>query len=268
MTHIAEGVSIHVSGFMQSNSVIVDGPSGVLLIDAGVTADELAALAADLRERGVAAGFSTHPHWDHLLWHPDLGAAPRYGTATAAAVITSRLADENWPQMVAGMIPEDLVSSVPLDDVFGRISGLPAGETLVPWDGPEVRVIEHGAHAPGHAALLLTERGVLVAGDMVSDILVPILNFFAADPVADYLAALDLLEASGATVFVPGHGTTGNADELSARIALDRAYLHALREGRLPDDPRLRPSAPYGIEMTGITQRQLDHLAPAPPVVE
>jgi hypothetical protein len=27
------------------------------------------------------------------------------------------------------------------------------------WDGAQVRIIEHQAHAPGHAALLIEERG-------------------------------------------------------------------------------------------------------------
>ncbi len=55
----------------------------------GCTGDEMACLANDLRESGqpVVAGFSTHPHWDHLLWHPELGDAPRYGTARCAASI-------------------------------------------------------------------------------------------------------------------------------------------------------------------------------------
>jgi hypothetical protein len=37
----------------------------------------MASLANDLRELGqpVVAGFSTHPHWDHLLWDARLGAA-------------------------------------------------------------------------------------------------------------------------------------------------------------------------------------------------
>jgi hypothetical protein len=32
----------------------------------------------------VVAGFSTHPHWDHLLWHPRLGDVPRYATPGGA----------------------------------------------------------------------------------------------------------------------------------------------------------------------------------------
>ena len=78
LRQVAEGVLIHESEFIQSNAVVVHGRAGVLLIDPGVHGDEMAALANDLRELGqpVVAGFSTHPHWDHLLWHPRLGAAP------------------------------------------------------------------------------------------------------------------------------------------------------------------------------------------------
>ncbi|HEY4020040.1 MAG TPA: MBL fold metallo-hydrolase, partial [Pseudonocardiaceae bacterium] len=87
LRQVAEGVLIHQSEFVQSNAVVVQGPAGVLLIDPGVHGDEMACLANDLSDVGqtVVAGFSTHPHWDHLLWHPRFGAAPRYGTARCAA---------------------------------------------------------------------------------------------------------------------------------------------------------------------------------------
>jgi glyoxylase-like metal-dependent hydrolase (beta-lactamase superfamily II) len=61
-------------------------------------------------------------------------------------------------------------------DLFGLITGLPAETAQIPWDGPEVRIIEHPAHAQGHAALLIEGRGVLVAGDMLSDVLIPMLD--------------------------------------------------------------------------------------------
>lgn len=86
LKQVAEGVLIHESEFLQSNSVIVQGRAGVLLIDPGVTGGEMAALANDLRALGqlVVAGFSTHPHWDHVLWRADFGDVPRYGTARCA----------------------------------------------------------------------------------------------------------------------------------------------------------------------------------------
>ena len=65
------------------------------------------------------------------------------------------------------------------------------------------------AHAPGHAALLIEERGVLVAGDMLSDVLIPMLDLNdTADPIEDYLAGLRLLEgvAGDVDVLVPATG--------------------------------------------------------------
>ena len=252
LKQVAEGVWVHESEFVQSNAVAVRGRTGVLLIDPGVTGSEIDCLADDLHELGrpVVAGFSTHPDWDHLLWHNRLGEAPRYGTARCAATVREQLPDADAKARVAAHLEEtEIAGQVPLD-LLGLITGLPAETARIPWDGPEVRIIEHQAHAPGHAALLIEERGVLVAGDMLSDVLVPMLDLDAADPVEDYLAALRLLEsvAGDADVLVPGHGSVGGADQIRARIERDRAYTLALSEGRVPDDLRIGPSAKPGWE--------------------
>jgi glyoxylase-like metal-dependent hydrolase (beta-lactamase superfamily II) len=265
LRQVEEGVLIHESEFLQSNAVVVHGRAGVLLIDPGILGDEIACLANDLRELGqpVVAGFSTHPHWDHLLWHARLGAAPRYGTARCAATVRAFLSDASWKARIAALIPPDIAEQIPLD-LLGLITGLPAETAQIPWDGPQVRIIEHQAHAPGHAALLIEERGVLVAGDMLSDVLIPMLDLNdTADPIEDYLAALRLLEgaAGDVDVLVPGHGSIGGADQVHARIDQDRAYVHALRDAGVPGDPRVGPSATYGDWLPGVHERQLQHLA-------
>ncbi len=266
LRQVAEGVLIHASEFMHSNAVVVQGRAGVLLIDPGVTGSEIACLANDLRDSGqpVVAGFSTHPHWDHLLWHARLGAAPRYGTARCAATVRDRLSDAGAKARIAELIPPDIAEQVPLD-LLGLITGLPAEMARIPWDGPQVRIVEHQAHAPGHAALLIEDRGVLVAGDMLSDILIPMLDLNdTADPIEDYLAGLRLLEgvAGDVDVLVPGHGSIGGADQVHARIDQDRAYVHALRDAHVPSDPRVGPSATYGKDwLPGVHERQLQRLA-------
>ena len=266
LRQVAEGVLVHQSEFIQSNAVVVQGRAGVLLIDPGVQGHEMACLANDLRELGqpVVAGFSTHPHWDHLLWHARLGAAPRYGTARCAATVRDRLSDAGAKARVAALIPPDIVEQVPLD-LLGLITGLPAETDRIPWVGPQVRIIEHQAHAPGHAALLIEERGVLVAGDLLSDVLIPMLDLNdTADPIEDYLAALRLLEgvAGDVDVVVPGHGAIGGADQVHTRIDQDRAYVHALRDADVLSDPRVGPSATFGKDwLPGVHERQLQHLA-------
>jgi glyoxylase-like metal-dependent hydrolase (beta-lactamase superfamily II) len=254
LTEVAEGVQVHRSELLRNNTVVVHGRDGVLLVDPGIRGAELACLADDLRELGrpVVAGFSTHPDWDHVLWHAALGKAPRYSTARGAALLRELRSDPDWRARVTEGLPPEITDEVPLD-LFGLVTGLPAGTARIPWDGPEVRIIEHPAHSPGHAALLVEERGVLVAGDMLSDVFVPMLDDFgdANDPVEEYLVGLRVLEeaAGDVDVLVPGHGSAVvGAGQVRARIELDRAYLHALRDGRTPDDPRIGPSAEPGWE--------------------
>ncbi|QEO13012.1 MBL fold metallo-hydrolase [Agromyces intestinalis] len=251
LRQVAEGVLVHESECIQSNTTAVQGIDGVLLVDPGITRAELTCIANDLRESGraVAAGFSTHPDWDHVLWHAELGEPPRYGTARCAADIRNQLSNADWEVRVAEGLPPEFADDIPME-LLGGVTGLPVDAARVPWDGPVARVIEHRAHASGHAALFIEERGVLIAGDMLSDVLVPMLDLDAAEPVEDYLAALRLFEdvADGAGVVIPGHGSVGDAEELRARIERDRAYVHALRDGEDPDDPRIGASAAPGWE--------------------
>ena len=267
LTQVAEGVLVHQSEVLQNNTAVVRGRAGVLLVDPGITGDEMACLAHDLRELGqpVVAGYSTHPDWDHVLWHAELGDAPRYGTARCAAFVRDLRSDADWQVRVAEGLPPEVAEEIPLDP-FGLITGLPAGTAHIPWDGPQVRIIEHPGHAPGHAALLIEERGVLVAGDMLSDLFVPMLDDVngSNDPIADYLVGLRLLEdvADDVDVVIPGHGSVGRADQVRARIELDRAYVHALRDGGVFDDPRIGSSAKPGWEwVSDIHAGQLQQFA-------
>ncbi|KQZ86067.1 MBL fold metallo-hydrolase [Microbacterium sp. Root166] len=247
LTQIAAGVFVHESEFLQSNSVVVQGRHGVLLIDPGITLDDLECLANDVRGLGqpVVAGFSTHPDWDHLLWHPEFGDVPRYGTARGAASIREVLSSADWKEQIAEGLPPEHADEIPME-LLGLISGLPAGTSHIPWDGPAIRIIEHQAHAPGHAALVIEGGRVLVAGDMLSDILMPFLDLQAESPIDDYLATLRLFDelTDDVDVVIPGHGSVGDAGGLRERIASDRAYVETLRDGGTFDDPRIGPAAP------------------------
>ena len=62
----------------------------------------------------------------------------------------------------------------------------------------------------------------------------------------DAVAAFDLFEqvADGIDVFVPGHGSAGDAVEFRKRIEMDRAYLDSLGDGAGTDDPRITAPRP------------------------
>ena len=160
----------------------------------------------------------------------------------------------DWKIRVAEGLPPEIAEETPLD-LFGLITGLPPETAQIPWDGLRVRIIDHPAHAQGHAALFIEERGVLGAGDMLSDVFIPMLDDFNGtnDPIEDYLVGLRLLEgvADDVDVLIPGHGLVGGADQVRDRIEQDRAYVQALRDGHDPDDPRIGPSAKPGWEWVG-----------------
>jgi glyoxylase-like metal-dependent hydrolase (beta-lactamase superfamily II) len=231
LTQVADGVWVRQSEWVWTNSTVVRGEDGLILIDPGIHGSELNQLADDVHRLGipVVAGFSTHPDWDHLLWHPRFGDVPRYATAAAAKV-----AGETREQERAGAAEEG-GAGIPLE-LIGLVTPLPADGGPVPGE-----IIEHRAHAVGHAAVLLADRGVLLAGDMLSDVLLPIFDSRQDDQLGAFEAALARLdEVSGQVdVVVPGHGAVAEGADVAARVAADRAYIGALRRGEEPVDARL-----------------------------
>ena len=230
LDEVADGVWVRQSAWVWSNAIAVRGDDGLVLVDPGIDGADLDELADDLDRLGlpVVAGFSTHPHWDHLLWHARFGDVPRY--ATPACAHAAGEARERAQQMAAGS-----ASGIPLE-LIGLLTPLPADGGPLPGE-----IVAHQAHAVGHAALLLADRGVLVAGDMLSDVLIPLLDPRRPDQVGAYETALDRLDeaARHVDVLVPGHGAVATGAEVAARLAADRAYIDALRQGEEPVDARL-----------------------------
>jgi glyoxylase-like metal-dependent hydrolase (beta-lactamase superfamily II) len=234
LTEIAPGVLVATAGYATTTTTVVTGPGGsCLVIDPAVTVADLSALAAELAGRGLRprAGFATHPHWDHVLWSRELGAVPRYAAPAALAVITA-----SRQEMIAAA-----GQTAPGHDLalFADLVALPGGATDIPWDGPVAQVIVHDGHAPGHAAVFLPGTGVLVAGDMLSDIEIPLLDTAARDPLGDYRAGLRLLAGvPGVRWLVPGHGHVTGAAGFRRRLEADTGYLDRLAAGRPFTDPR------------------------------
>ncbi|PZR55406.1 MBL fold metallo-hydrolase [Xylanimonas oleitrophica] len=247
LTELTAGVYLATATTWTSSSVlVVDEPvargSEVLVVDPGITPDEVAGLAAAVKDRGwrVTAGLATHPHWDHVLWSTALGAVPRFAAPRAVAQVVTGV-ERLWADA-------EQVAPGHERELFGRLTpvpGLPAHLTGPQFAGlpapapPGCTVVAHDAHAPGHLALVT--RGVLLAGDMLSDVEVPFLDVgpggdpahAPADPLGDYRAALDALAAAArdgdVEVLVPGHGTPARgAAAIAARFAADHAYLDAL----------------------------------------
>jgi glyoxylase-like metal-dependent hydrolase (beta-lactamase superfamily II) len=231
LVELVEGVWVATSRWYATTStVFLDGAGGALVIDPAFLPDELVAIPDDLAALGVrcVGGLATHEHYDHVLWHPDLGEGPRWSSAgtvrrldDARAALLSPLAEYLTPDLVA---------------IAGRLVPLPDG--TLPWSGPQAIVIEHDAHAPAHVAVHVPDSGVFVAGDMLSDVELPMPGH--DESLEHYAEGLESLRTAvwSARWLIPGHGNV--TDDPRSRYEADVKYLDDLLAGRAPDGPRIQ----------------------------
>ena len=249
---VAEGVLVMTSRRYATNTTIVVAGNEAIVIDPSWDPDELADVAEVLRAIGATcvAGIATHLHYDHVMWHPSLPNVPRWATPwTAFSWQANRV---RLLRPLVGDLPDELL------ELVGRVESVPhaprdssevpgtpypaatrlPGGYCIPWQGREILLHEHDAHARGHLALEIPDTGVVIVGDMLSDVEVPYPDEDDADLVP-YLVGLDRLAdvVHRSAVLVPGHGTP--TDDPSSRFAADLRYLDGILTGHEIDDPRL-----------------------------
>lgn len=229
MNRVTDTVSTRQSAVWKTNTGIVETSDGAIVIDPGVLADELDGLVVDLQGRQVIAGFTTHYHWDHILWAAGLGDAPRFASAETCELVVSRHAHiertlDRFEADVAaahGLGPQwdrSLLSNlVPMPLGAGTIAGVPC------------ELVDVSGHCDGQVALVLPDHDVAFVADTLSEIEVPSL----ADGEGQrerYLATLDRLQEviGGVAWIVPGHGSVADRAEAQRRLDLDRRYLDYL----------------------------------------
>ncbi|HEY2633018.1 MAG TPA: MBL fold metallo-hydrolase [Solirubrobacteraceae bacterium] len=211
------------------------------VIDSPVLPEELEALPALLQQAGFPAPsglLATHADWDHLLGRlvfPDatLGCAQttveRMRAHPGAAQRELRAFDEE--HYVRRDKPLAL-GSVQALDVPGSCEIASHELALLSADG----------HTSEGMAILIGWGGVLVAGDYLSAIELPVLGEGSA--VHAYLETLERLRPLVTQVehVVPGHGPVLDSERALAVLEEDIAYLTALNElgdaASLPDGRR------------------------------
>lgn len=249
LRELVSGVWIATSRRYSTNStVLLDGSGGAVVVDPAWDPDELAAIPAGLLALDVrcVAGVATHEHYDHVMWHPDLGEVPRWATPGTVAHL-ARERDRLLAPLAQYLTP-DLIA------IAARLEALPGA--MLPWDGPVTRCVVHDAHAPAHLALLVEEGGVLLAGDMLSDVELPMPS--PDDTTLErYVSGLDRLGdcVRQARIVIPGHGTP-STDPL-ARFDADRRYLDDLISGRTSDDPRIADPENAGLHAANLERARL-----------
>ena len=224
------------SRLWQTTSTAVRAGGECLLIDSPYFPDELELLPMLLQQSGFtpAGLLATHADWDHLLGRlafPELalGVGSSTGERLRAepGAAQRALRDADAEHYVTRPAPLSLGSYQVLP-LPGRVE---IGEA-------ELELHPTGGHTDDGTAFLVPWAEVLVCGDFLSDVEIPMVG----GSVADYRATLARLAAlvEAVETVVPGHGSPHSRDEAVRILDEDVDYLDALERG---DE---RPSLPAG----------------------
>ena len=227
------------SRLWQTTATAIRRGDEALLIDSPYFPDELELLPTLLGQAGFRPNglLATHADFDHLLGRlafPDLALGVGEPTAerirAEPGAAQRELRDADAEHYVDRAAPLSLGSYQALP-VPGRLELGDAEIELHPADG----------HTRDGTAFLAEHAGVLVAGDYLSDVEIPVV-----ESVRDYRDALARLTglAERAETVVPGHGSPHGRDAALRIAEEDLAYLDALERGEeRPRLPRGRDTA-------------------------
>jgi glyoxylase-like metal-dependent hydrolase (beta-lactamase superfamily II) len=233
-------------GVPHCNAWAVASGHGIVLFDCGMHEPgslahlERAMDQVNLRLEHVRLLVITHAHVDHWgqaativeqagcpVW-----MHPNHAHATAASADPEAVLQQRIEIARSAGVP-----AAPLAEWESRRREGPTGiagpvtpdRPLLP--GVEVRtdlgawlVLETPGHAPSHVCLFQPERRVLISGDHLLGRISLYYDYgWSPDPVGEFLASLDVVEAYGPRLCLPGHGRT--FADVGAHIDANRALV-------------------------------------------
>lgn len=219
------------SAMWQTTCTIVHAgdPGECFVIDSPVFPDELDALPAVLAQAGWALSglLCTHADWDHLLGRLAFPDAALGCSETTAARLR---AEPGAAQRSLREFDEEhyVERAAPLS--LGQVQALPVPGKLE-IGGQELELIPTGGHTADGMAIWIPWARVLVCGDHLSPVEIPMLS--PGGSRDEYLATLGRLKpyAEQADWVIPGHGPALDSARALAIMREDVAYLQALPSG-------------------------------------
>jgi glyoxylase-like metal-dependent hydrolase (beta-lactamase superfamily II) len=224
-------VLVFVSDVWQTTCTAVRAGDEGFLIDSPVYPEELRALPEVLEQAGFPASglLATHGDWDHLLGRlafPELslgcGESTAQRLASEPGAAQRKLRDFDGQHYVQRPAPLAL----------GSLQALPLPGKLELGPAHEVELYPADGHTADGAAFWLPWLRILVCGDYLSPVEIPMLSP-GGSPSA-YRATLERLAplVEQADWVVPGHGAPQSRERALAVLEEDAEYL-----GQLLADP-------------------------------
>jgi glyoxylase-like metal-dependent hydrolase (beta-lactamase superfamily II) len=207
------------------------------LVDSPYFPDELEMLPALLDQSGFAIQglLATHADFDHLLGRL---AFPGHTLGVGEATMERIRAEPGAAQLELREIDAEHYVQRPRPLALGGVQALPV-PGYIEVGGERVELHPTEGHTADGVALLARFAGLLLCGDYLSDVEIPVIS--PGGSVEAYRATLARLAplVEAADVVVPGHGAPHNRERALAILDEDVEYLDALeardRLARLPE---------------------------------
>jgi glyoxylase-like metal-dependent hydrolase (beta-lactamase superfamily II) len=232
-----EDVIVFVSRVWQTTCTAVRAGEEGFVIDSPVYPDELEAVPSVLEQAGfpVSGLLATHADWDHLLGrlaYPDLALG-------CGRVTAERLQSEpGAAQRGLRQFDEEQYVERPRPLGLGRVQELPVPGKLSIGPDRELELHPAGGHTADGMSIVMPWAGVLVCGDYVSPVEIPMIS--AGGSLAAYLQTLRTLRrlTDRVETVVPGHGMPLRVAAAVTVLDEDVRYLeslvHAPEQTKLP----------------------------------
>lgn len=236
-------VIVFVSDVWQTTGTAVRAGEEGFLIDSPVYPEELGALPEVLGQAGfpVSGLLATHGDWDHLLGRL---AFPGASLGCAESTVRRLAAEPGAPQRKLREFDAEHYVERPAPLALGALQSLPVPGLLELGSSRELELYPAGGHTADGAAYWMPWTGVLVCGDYLSPVEIPMLS--PGGSIDGYRATLERLGelAARAERVIPGHGAPIPAQRALEILAEDAAYVEQLAsEPHRAAVPRSRASA-------------------------
>ena len=238
VTALHSDVIVFVSDVWQTTCTAVRAADEGFVIDSPVYPEELRALPGVLEQANFPASglLATHGDWDHLL-----GRLAFPGAALGCAESTAeRLGREpGAAQRRLREFDSEHYVTRPGPLALGTLQSLPVPGKLELGPEHEIELFTATGHTADGVAYWLPWVSVLVCGDYLSPVEIPMLS--PGGSLEDYRATVTRLSELLATArwVVPGHGGPITGDQARVIATEDLAYLETLAT----DPGRAQPPA-------------------------